>query len=104
MQVLPIEPPKGEAKSGKTYEFEPEPEALLNLLLPKYLRDRAAGELESSASEHGARMTAMTSANRNAGKMIDSLTPTAKPRPPGLDHQGDPGDRRGAEALNHRLW
>jgi F-type H+-transporting ATPase subunit gamma len=78
VQVLPIEPPKGEAKSGKTYEFEPEPEALLNLLLPKYLLTIVLqAMLESSASEHGARMTAMTSATDNAGKMIDSLTLTA---------------------------
>ena len=78
VQVLPIEPPKGETKSGKTYEFEPEPEALLNLLLPKYLLTIVLqAMLESSASEHGARMTAMTSATDNAGKMIDSLTLTA---------------------------
>jgi F-type H+-transporting ATPase subunit gamma len=78
VQVLPIEPPKGETQSGKTYEYEPEPEALLNLLLPKYLLTVVLqAMLESSASEHGARMTAMTSATDNAGKMIDSLTLTA---------------------------
>ena len=78
VQVLPIEPPKGESQSGKTYEYEPEPEALLNLLLPKYLLTIVLqAMLESSASEHGARMTAMTSATDNAGKMIDSLTLTA---------------------------
>ena len=74
VQVLPIEPPTGSA-TGKTYEYEPEPEQLLNLLLPKYLLTVVLQALlESAASEHGARMTAMTSATDNAGKMIDTLT------------------------------
>jgi F-type H+-transporting ATPase subunit gamma len=74
VQVLPIEPPTGSA-SSKTYEYEPEPEQLLNLLLPKYLLTvMLQALLESAASEHGARMTAMTSATDNAGKMIDTLT------------------------------
>ncbi|HXH61998.1 MAG TPA: ATP synthase F1 subunit gamma [Fimbriimonadaceae bacterium] len=77
VQVLPIEPPTGEG-DAKAYEFEPEPEALLDLLLPKYLLTVILqAMLESSASEHGARMTAMTSATDNAGKMIDNLTLTA---------------------------
>lgn len=79
VQVLPIEPPASdEATANKTYEFEPDPEELLNLLLPKYLLTVVLqAMLESSASEHGARMTAMSSATDNAGKMIDSLTLTA---------------------------
>jgi F-type H+-transporting ATPase subunit gamma len=76
VQVLPIEPPTSDTPaSAKSYEFEPEPDRLLNLLLPKYLLTVVLqAMLESSASEHGARMTAMTSATDNAGKMIDSLT------------------------------
>lgn len=79
VQVLPIEPPASdEAAASKSYDFEPEPEALLNLLLPKYLLTVILqAMLESSASEHGARMTAMSSATDNAGKMIDNLTLTA---------------------------
>lgn len=79
VQVLPIEPPASdEAAANKTYDFEPDPEALLNLLLPKYLLTVILqAMLESSASEHGARMTAMSSATDNAGKMIDNLTLTA---------------------------
>jgi F-type H+-transporting ATPase subunit gamma len=77
VQVLPIEPPAGDHAS-KAYEFEPEPEQLLNLLLPKYLLTVVLqAMLESAASEHGARMTAMSSATDNAGKMIDTLTLTA---------------------------
>ena len=78
VKVLPIEPPSGSEGGGAEYEFEPEPDALLGLLLPKYLLTVVfQAMLESSASEHGARMTAMTSATDNAGKMIDDLTLTA---------------------------
>ena len=55
--------------------FEPEPEEILARLLPVYLETllyRAL--LESAASEHGARMTAMRNASKNAGELIDSLT------------------------------
>jgi F-type H+-transporting ATPase subunit gamma len=55
--------------------FEPEPEQILERLLPVYLETvlyRAL--LESAASEHGARMTAMRNASKNAGELIDSLT------------------------------
>ncbi len=75
VQVLPIEPPTGGGGPAKEYDFEPEPEELLNLLLPKYLLTVVLqAMLESAASEHGARMTAMSSATDNAGKMIDTLT------------------------------
>jgi F-type H+-transporting ATPase subunit gamma len=55
--------------------FEPEPEEILARLLPvsvETLLYRAL--LESAASEHGARMTAMRNASKNAGELIDSLT------------------------------
>ena len=80
VQLLPIEPPEQEegAKADKEYSFEPNPEELLGLLLPKYLLTVIyQAMLEASASEHGARMTAMTSATDNAGKMIAGLTLTA---------------------------
>jgi F-type H+-transporting ATPase subunit gamma len=83
VQVLPIEPPQREesdesAQSAGDYKFEPQPDQLLSLLLPKYLLTLVyQAMLESSASEHGARMTAMTSATDNAGKMIADLTLTA---------------------------
>jgi len=80
VQLLPIEPPTyegGEHGDGfsKAYTFEPEPGALLGQLLPRYaLTVVFQALLESAASEHGARMTAMTSATDNAGEMIRSLT------------------------------
>jgi F-type H+-transporting ATPase subunit gamma len=76
VQVLPIEPPESEETGpAKEYEFEPNAEMLLDALLPKYLLTLVyQALLESTASEHGSRMTAMTSATDNAGKMIQKLT------------------------------
>ncbi len=57
------------------YEFEPSDEEIMSSLLPENLMVQVFRILlESSASEHGARMTAMDSATRNAGEMIDDLT------------------------------
>ena len=57
------------------YEFEPEEDEILEFLLPKNLSVQLfQGLLENSASEQGARMTAMDNATRNAGEMIDELT------------------------------
>ena len=77
VQLLPIEPPPaadGHADS-QSMSFEPSPEALLGTLLPRYLQGLVwQAMLEATASEHGSRMTAMTSATDNAGKMISNLT------------------------------
>ena len=65
------------AEAGVDYLYEPGPEQILARLLPRYLEFVIFRVLlESSAAEHGARMTAMDSASRNAGEMIDSLTLT----------------------------
>ena len=57
------------------YEYEPSPEGVLEVLLPKYAETIIySAVLESKASEFGARMTAMGSATKNATKMISSLT------------------------------
>jgi F-type H+-transporting ATPase subunit gamma len=59
------------------YEFEPEEEEILAELLPRNLAIQVyRALLESGASEHGARMTAMDNATRNAGDMIGKLTLT----------------------------
>jgi F-type H+-transporting ATPase subunit gamma len=56
-------------------EYEPEPEAILQRLIPDYVEISIyRALLESSASELGARMTAMRSASENAGEVIDDLT------------------------------
>ena len=55
--------------------YEPEPEEILERLLPVYLETEIyRALLESAASEQGARMTAMRNASKNAGELIDSLT------------------------------
>jgi F-type H+-transporting ATPase subunit gamma len=56
-------------------EFEPDEEMILSRLLPQALAVQTyTALLESSAGEHGARMTAMDNATRNAGDMIKRLT------------------------------
>jgi F-type H+-transporting ATPase subunit gamma len=55
--------------------YEPEPEEILERLLPVYLETELYRSLlESAASEQGARMTAMRNASKNAGELIDSYT------------------------------
>src|SRR5262249_4061879 len=55
--------------------YEPEPDQILERLLPVYLETELyRALLESAASEHGARMTATRNASKNAGELINSLT------------------------------
>jgi F-type H+-transporting ATPase subunit gamma len=55
--------------------YEPEPEQILERLLPVYVETELyRALLESAASEQGARMTAMRNASKNAGELIDALT------------------------------
>jgi F-type H+-transporting ATPase subunit gamma len=57
------------------YEFEPESEALLDALLPKYINTRIyAALIDSAASESAARRRAMKSATDNAEEMIQKYT------------------------------
>ena len=60
---------------GPSYIFEPEPEDILGLLVPRYVEGNILqGLLESSASEHAARRRAMKAATDNASDLIDDLT------------------------------
>ena len=62
-------------ESGAIYEFEPEESEILADLLPRNLAIQVyRALLENSASEQGARMSAMDNATRNAGDMIKRLT------------------------------
>jgi len=64
-----------EAQSRSEWIYEPDPEEALTLLFTEYVNLSVyRGLLESTASEHGARMTAMRNAAENAGDMIDRLT------------------------------
>ena len=77
-QLIPAPPPpegEGIDLGGATYEFEPDEETILARLLPQALAIQIfRALLESAAGEHGARMTAMDNATRNAGDMIKRLT------------------------------
>jgi F-type H+-transporting ATPase subunit gamma len=56
-------------------EYEPEPQEILRRLVPDYVEISIyRALLDSTASEHGARMTAMRSASENAGELIEDLT------------------------------
>jgi len=60
------------------YEFEPEPEALLAALLPRYVETRVFNALlEAAAAEHAARRRAMSAATDNAEELIKVLTRVA---------------------------
>ena len=64
-----------EGLKGSIYEYEPEEKEILSTLLPRNVSVQLfRALLENAASEQGARMTAMDSATRNAGDMIDRLT------------------------------
>ncbi|MGE3842023.1 MAG: ATP synthase F1 subunit gamma [Vicinamibacterales bacterium] len=57
------------------YVFEPEPERILDTLLPRHVEIQIyRALLESAAAEHAARMTAMDSATKNAADVIEQLT------------------------------
>jgi F-type H+-transporting ATPase subunit gamma len=78
-QLIPAPIPEGgagtEALGGAMYDFEPDEETILTRLLPQNLSIQVfRALLESAAGEHGARMTAMDNATRNAGDMIKRLT------------------------------
>ena len=86
-QLIPFaaaEDSANDNKSGKTdkaddenlaYDFEPEEDEIMDLLLPKNLSIQIfRAMLDSAAGEQAARMTAMDNATRNAGDMINGLT------------------------------
>jgi len=74
IKLLPVEAPAEEG-AKVDYIYEPSAEMVLSALLPKYLNTTMfRAMLESKASEHGARMTAMGSATDNAREMIAKLT------------------------------
>ena len=82
-EVLPISEEllgRGEEEEDSSalvgdFIYEPEPEEILTRLLPVYLETELYRSLlESAASEHGARMTAMRNASKSAGELIDNLT------------------------------
>jgi len=74
LQLIPVRVPDNAGGSGH-YEYEEDERAILDDLLPRNVAVQLFGALlENAASEQGARMSAMDSATRNAGEMIDRLT------------------------------
>jgi F-type H+-transporting ATPase subunit gamma len=75
-QLLPIVAKEVDEDSQVTdYIYEPNAAEVLDEILPKHIEVQIFRSLlESSASEHGARMTAMDSASKNASEMIGKLT------------------------------
>jgi F-type H+-transporting ATPase subunit gamma len=70
-----LEEEEGDTGHHALVEYEPDPEEILRRLIPDYVEISVfRALLESTASEHGARMTAMRSASDNAGELIESLT------------------------------
>ena len=80
LQIIPAKLPQGGAEAAAggqqaIYEYEPGENEILSELLPRNIASQIfRGLLENAASEQGARMSAMDSATRNAGDMIDKLT------------------------------
>lgn len=77
LQLLPVSPPTVDSQDAapREYIYEPGQAELLAELLPKHIEVQIFKTLlESVAGEHGARMTAMDSASKNASEMIGKLT------------------------------
>jgi F-type H+-transporting ATPase subunit gamma len=78
LRLIPAEVPPAEKApdlGGAIYEAEPDEAEILAELLPRNINVQIfRALLENAASEQGARMSAMDSATRNAGEMIDKLT------------------------------
>ncbi len=71
---LPIPKPAGNVQANNDFIFEPNKEVLISELMPKILNTQIfKAVLDSNASEHGARMTAMDKATENAESMLKSL-------------------------------
>jgi len=75
-QIIPLNTIDDKKETSENnYEFEPDEDEILNNLLPKNIATQIfKAMLENSASEQGARMSAMDNATRNAGEMVDKLT------------------------------
>jgi F-type H+-transporting ATPase subunit gamma len=77
-RVLPVEPPEAAAPVAADFIYEPEPRAVLDALLPRYVEAQVyQAVLENLASEQAARMAAMRNASDNATDLIGDLTLTA---------------------------
>jgi F-type H+-transporting ATPase subunit gamma len=75
VRLLPFAPPAAEGERPLSFEIEPSPARLLDVLVPKAVEVEVfRALLENQAGEHAARMAAMESATRNTEEMISKLT------------------------------
>ena len=75
LQIIPAKPDTSVVASTSAYEYEPDAGAILSDLIPRNISVQIfRALLENSASEQGARMSAMDNATRNAGDMIKKLS------------------------------
>lgn len=81
MRLLPVDAPAEDAEQERDgnylrdYIIEPSPQGVLEMLLPRFIDTEVyRALLEAKASEHAARMMAMSHATENAGEMIQQLT------------------------------
>ena len=89
------EPDEERPEHRALVDYEPDPEEILARLVPDYVEISIyRALLESTASEHGARMTAMRNASRERGRPDRGPHARDEPGPPGGDHAGDHGSRR----------
>ena len=82
IRILPVQPPAerrdgGTAGPSRDYILAPSADAILEQLLPLYVRNAVyRGLVETAAGEHGARRTAMKNATDNAGEILEVLRRT----------------------------
>jgi F-type H+-transporting ATPase subunit gamma len=80
VQLLPIEPPEADRQERRQhldYIFEPDPQSILEQLLPRYIEVQIyQAILETAASFFSAQMVAMRNATDNANDIVDSLSLT----------------------------
>jgi F-type H+-transporting ATPase subunit gamma len=102
VRILPIAPPEGKAGGVKAdYLLKPSAEAILEELLPSYVRNQVYRALvETTAGFYGSQRTAMKNATDNAGEMLDILKRTYNRARQGQITQELAEIVGGAEALN----
>jgi F-type H+-transporting ATPase subunit gamma len=77
-RLLPLVAPPSSTRTTSDFEYEPDPQGVLDALLPRHVEAQVyRAVLENLASEQAARVVAMHNAAENAGDLIQSLTLTA---------------------------
>ena len=100
LRILPVAPPPAGRRTAAFYILKPSADAILESLLPLYVRNQMFRALvETAAAEHGARRTAMKNATDSAGDMLDLLRRTYNRARQGVITQELAEIVGGAEAL-----